>query len=72
MAHTYKFKDEFEKKLKGVKRKFMRNYNNYDSEYRISFKELNKTISFNNFISNAFIWSETPEEEIYWLNVSNR
>lgn len=69
---TYKFKPEFEKKLKGVKRKFIYNWNNYKGENRTSFEELDKEINFRQFILASFIWDLTPEGGIFWVDVSER
>ncbi len=71
---TYKFKPEFEKKLKGVKRKFIKNLNQY---YKITlngdlYEILNDKPNFDSFIKSAFSWSNTPEGFDFWREVSDR
>ena len=73
---TYTFKPEFEKKLKGVKRKFITNLHNSTIEYVEDFNRecdrLNNEINFLNFIGSAFVWENTTEGHRFWADVSYR
>ena len=73
---TYTFKPEFEKKLKGVKRKFISNLHDSTIEYVEDFNRecdrLNNEIDFWNFIAVAFMWDKTPEGHEFWEQVSER
>ncbi len=76
MAKTYKFKPEFEKKLKGVKRKFITNINNLlpkeIEDSLIVFQFCDNTLDFNSCVSIAFVWSSSPEGIDYWKAISER
>lgn len=73
---TYTFKPEFEKKLKGVKRKFIKNLRSRvirnKGDFTRECDELNNEIGFWNFIAAAFIWYRTPEGHEFWEQVSKR
>ena len=72
---------EFEKKLKKlrIKTAFIKNFNDQfkglQGTYKKEAKErrlaqLNTTGSFRFFITQAFIWKNTPQGHIFWWDVS--
>lgn len=74
---TYKFNDEFERRLKGVKTKFIKNIKEGCKRRKVTkinekIESLNKELLFYDFISAAFVWGSTPEKHAFWSNVANR
>ena len=71
---TYRFKPEFEEKLKRlrVKKKFLTNLKNrYEDNLGPILELLNNRIDWYNFIIAAFVWENTPEHHDFWSKIAN-
>lgn len=77
MSKTIVFKEPFESKLKElkIKTKFVKNFNNpkwdYSNKEQLRKNCLN-TNYWDDFISFAFNWSNSPEGHDYWSNIENK
>ena len=70
---TITLKPEFEKKLKGVKRKFVKNLvANYGYDGAMKYVQGTKGWTFHVFLNCAFIFQKTPEGYEFWKNLSKR
>ncbi len=72
---TYKFRPDLEKKIKGVKKKFMNNLTSDSKKYglnpQLRFQSLNRA-SPDDFVLSAFDWGATPEGFEFWVKISDR
>jgi len=70
---TITLKPEFEKKLKGVKGKFVKNLvaaRGYDGA--IKYAQGTKDWKYSVFLLCAFAFDDTPEKSDFWNEISNR
>ena len=77
MSKTIVFKKEFESKLKvlKIKTKFVKNVKDhckqYDHDLQDHICDLNRSISWFDFVNDAFWWSKTPEGHNYWSGIAS-
>ena len=73
---TFKFKDEFENKLKGVKREFIKEVYVYCKKSNIEFipycEELNSNEDFVEVIYRSFDWIKTNKGFKYWRRFKDK
>ena len=67
---TYKFKEEFEKKLGSDKEAFIKNLKNANRFNKC--QSLNCIKNFEDFMCDSFLWKYTPEGVKHWKTVSKR
>mgnify|MGYP003529820338 CR=1 FL=1 len=80
MAKTITFKPEFETKLKKlkIKTKFINNLKHGKGILQRTYPLLKDRVNIINdspdwrsFVTEAFIWIDTPEKETYWFEIYN-
>jgi hypothetical protein len=71
---TYTFKPEFEEKLGTDLEAFIQNMKDQNRFTQQRINELNSLTKFDQFICDAFLWKDTPENqgEQYWQKISKR